>query len=141
MPSSTSGQDSDWEVTLSLQQKFSEQNTLDLLLEVLETDTQIQDINQASYSPSATSGSSQGRSGLASRHRDTAGSQWAQGSMGPQCKGMCLVGGEKAFNEMLRRVELAAGTYFRVWLMQETPPNRAAEAHWCANYQLLVSAK
>jgi hypothetical protein len=51
------------------------------------------------------------------------------------------VGGEKAFNEMVRSLELSAGTYFRVWLMQETPPNRAAEAGWCANYQLLVSAK
>jgi len=51
------------------------------------------------------------------------------------------VGGEKAFNEVVRRLELGAGTYFRVWLMQETPTSRAAEAHWCANFQLLVSAK
>lgn len=42
---------------------------------------------------------------------------------------------------MLRRLELAAGTYFRVWLMQEAPPSRADEAEWCANYQLLVSAR
>lgn len=42
---------------------------------------------------------------------------------------------------MMRRLELGTGTYFRVWLMQETPPSRAAEARWCANYQLLVSAK
>jgi hypothetical protein len=61
--------------------------------------------------------------------------------MGPKCSGICLVGGEKAFNEMVRKVELSAGTYFRVWLMQETPPNRAAEAHWCANFQLLVSGR
>jgi hypothetical protein len=127
-------------VSLSLQQKFVEQNTLDLLVEVLETDTTLQEIDQSAHPPRA-GGGNQARSGLASRHRDTAGSEWVQGNMGPKCSGMCLVGGEKAFNEMVRRVELAAGTYFRVWLMQETPPNRAAEAHWCANYQLLVSAK
>lgn len=40
MPSeSASGQDeADWEVTISLQQKFIESNTLDILVEILETD-------------------------------------------------------------------------------------------------------
>jgi len=64
-----------------------------------------------------------------------------QGRLGPICSGLCLVGGEKAYNEMMRRLELGAGTYFRIWLMQETPPNRSAEIRWCANYQLLVSAR
>jgi len=78
------------------------------------------DIDPATYSPRAPV-SSRPKTGLESRHRDTAGSQSALGSLGPTCSGICLVGGEKAFNEMLRSLELGAGTYFRVWLMQETP--------------------
>jgi hypothetical protein len=45
VPASTSGQDGDWEVSISLQQKFVEQNTLDVLVEVLETDTSLGEIN------------------------------------------------------------------------------------------------
>jgi len=29
-----------------------------------------------------------------------------------------MVGGEKAYNEMIRVVDLDAKTYFRVWLLQ-----------------------
>jgi hypothetical protein len=29
-----------------------------------------------------------------------------------------LIGGEKAYNEMLRTLELSPRTYFRVWLFQ-----------------------
>jgi len=42
---------------------------------------------------------------------------------------------------MMRQIEVSAGTYFRVWVMQETPPNRESESRWCSNFQLLVSAK
>jgi len=41
----------------------------------------------------------------------------------------------------MRQIEVSAGTYFRVWVMQETPPNRESESRWCSNFQLLVSAK
>lgn len=34
--------------------------------------------------------------------------------MSPICKGTCMVGGEKAYNEMIRVVDLDAKTYFRV---------------------------
>jgi hypothetical protein len=52
-----------------------------------------------------------------------------------------LVGGEKAYNEMLRTLELGARTYFRVWLFQQMPTSREAESTWCSNYQLLVSTR
>lgn len=38
--------------------------------------------------------------------------------MGPNCKSECVVGGEKAFNEMRRVLEIGVGTYFRVWIFQ-----------------------
>lgn len=43
--SSGSQEDADWEVTISLQQKFIEANTLDLLVEILETDVSLQDVS------------------------------------------------------------------------------------------------
>jgi hypothetical protein len=134
--------DGDWEVMISLQQKFSEHNTLDLLIEVLETEVAPSDLSSLALAhPARPTSGGQGTSGLATRRRDSAGTQQALGSQGPACRGLCHVGGEKAYNEMLRRLEFGAGTYFRVWLMQESPPTRADEADWCANYQLLVSAR
>jgi hypothetical protein len=57
--------------------------------------------------------------GLETRHHDTEGrGERIQGMLGPKCKGVCLVGGEKAYNEMLRTLELSPRTYFRVWLFQ-----------------------
>lgn len=41
--------------------------------------------------------------------------------MGPTCRGTCLIGGEKSYNEMMRVIDLDAMTYFRVWLMQAHP--------------------
>lgn len=70
--------------------------------------------------------------GLATRHISTEGDDEIQGSTGPSCTGLCLVGGEKAHNEMQRILELSPKTYFRVWLFQQTPENR--EFHYCANY-------
>jgi len=127
-----SDEDADWEVTISLQQKFAESNTLDLVVEILETDVALEDVRQDAHPARASA--THTKMGLETRHHDTSGGEWALGSLGPTCSGICLVGGEKAFNEMMRRLELGAGTYFRVWLMQETPPSRAAEARWCANF-------
>lgn len=39
---------------------------------------------------------------------------------------------------MQRVLELSPKTYFRLWLLQQTPEGR--EFHWCANYQLHVQA-
>jgi hypothetical protein len=44
--------------------------------------------------------------------------QITHGSYGPKCEGICLIGGEKSYNEMFRVIELGARTYFRVWLIQ-----------------------
>lgn len=135
--------ESDREVTVSLQQKFIESNTLDFVVEVLEYDVDFHAIDKDAHSPRWNSGTdSQSHSGLGTRHHDTAGrEQRLQGSLGPKCKGICLVGGEKAYNEMLRTLELGARTYFRVWVFQQTPTSRAAESNWCANFELLVSTR
>lgn len=128
----------DWEVTISLQQKFLETNTLDLVVEILETDILFYDIDVNKFPARRPEPFEQ--SGLDNRHFDT-DSEQTSGSLGPSCKGICLVGAEKAYNEMLRRLELGAGTYFRVWLLQERPTQRSMERDWCANFQLLVSGR
>jgi hypothetical protein len=69
------------------------------------------------------------------------GGEKIQGQLQPTCDGICLVGGEKGFNEMQRVIELAPQTYFRVWLFQQMPKSRSEENNWCADYQIFVSAK
>lgn len=53
-----------------------------------------------------------------------------------------MIGGEKAYNEMIRVIDLDAMTYFRVWLMQAHPAAAHDASHMepCANYQLFVRA-
>jgi hypothetical protein len=143
VPEIRSEGESDREVTISLQQKFIESNTLDFVVEVLEYDVDYNAIDKQAHSPRKSSrADSESNTGLSSRHWNTRGRDEAvQGGLGPKCGGICLVGGEKAYNEMLRALELPPRTYFRVWIFQQTPPDRAAESAWCANYQLLVSTR
>jgi hypothetical protein len=51
-----------------------------------------------------------------------------------------MIGGEKAYNEMIKIIDLDAMTYFRVWLMQSHPTAARDNSHNepCANYQLYV---
>jgi hypothetical protein len=56
--------------------------------------------------------------GLETRTFDEAGWDKIGGNLGPTCSGVCLIGGEKAHNEMLRVLNLEPKTYFRVWLFQ-----------------------
>ena len=54
-----------------------------------------------------------------------------------------MIGGEKAYNEMMRVIDLDAMTYFRVWLMQAKPQSighDSSRTDPCANYQLFVKA-
>jgi len=130
-------------VSVSLQQKFIESNTLDILVEILESDVAFDEISKEAHSPKMSSGRDSGsRTGLTTRRWDTAGrEQKVQGNLGPTCAGVCLIGGEKAYNEMIRVLELGARTYFRVWVFQQAPPSREAESTWCANYELFVSTR
>ena len=107
--------DADWEVQVSLQQKFIESNTLDILVEILESDVEFHDIRQGEYSPNIPKHKSQDQ-GLETRTFDEAGWEQVEGNLGPTCAGVCLIGGEKAHNEMLRVLSLEPRTYFRVWL-------------------------
>ena len=127
--------ESDREVTVSLQQKFIESNTLDFVVEILEYDIDYNAIDKQAHSPRKSSSSnSESNIGLESRHWETIGrDERVQGGLGPKCAGICLVGGEKAYNEMLRALELPPRTYFRVWVFQQTPTSRSAESTWCAN--------
>ena len=43
--------DGNWEISVSLQQKFIESNTLDILVEILQSDVDFHDIKQSSYPP------------------------------------------------------------------------------------------
>jgi hypothetical protein len=56
------------------------------------------------------------------------------GNYAPRCDGLCLVGGEKSYNEMLRVIELSPKTYFRVWIFQQNPTSRIETNDWCANF-------
>lgn len=51
-----------------------------------------------------------------------------------------MIGGEKAYNEMIRVLDLDAMTYFRVWIMQSRPGSNSGTNYddACANYQLFV---
>ena len=62
-PESTSaiGVDVDREVTISLQQKFVERNTLDILVEVLQSDVDLEQINKGDHSPRMGAGVRKGR--------------------------------------------------------------------------------
>lgn len=103
-------------MTVSLQQKFIESNTLDIAVEILEADVARDAINPQAYPPVAQSTQGQDK-GLETRRKTKDGRDEAsQGSMGPSCRGTCLVGGEKSLNEMQRVVELSPRTYFRVWV-------------------------
>lgn len=53
---------------------------------------------------------------METRAFDEAGWEQVEGNLGPTCAGVCLIGGEKAHNEMLRVLSLEPRTYFRVWL-------------------------
>lgn len=63
-----------------------------------------------------------------------------KGALGPTCADACLIGGEKAYNEMVRVLDLDARTYFRVWLLQQPSAYQSRDAEGCANYQLFVRA-
>jgi hypothetical protein len=47
-----------------------------------------------------------------------------------------MIGGEKAYNEMIRVLDLDAMTYFRVWIMQSRPGSNSGTNYddACANY-------
>jgi len=110
-------------------------------VEVLETDVALDKISKEAHSPRRTSGRV-ARSDIGAQDDEQAGrDEKIQGSLGPSCGGTCLVGGEKAFNEMLRVLEVGGGTYFRVWLLQQSPGSSETDSNLCANYQLLVSTR
>ena len=76
---SSSDNDPDWEVTVSLQQKFYERNTLDVVLEVLATDIAQSEIDTSKY-PARPIARRDRASLFDVRRRDNAGSQMALGS-------------------------------------------------------------
>lgn len=90
-------------------------------MEVLETDVALNEISKDAHQPRMKSSSG-------SHHDDkedeTGREEKIEGSLGPSCEGICMIGGEKAHNEMLRVLELGAGTYFRVWLFQQSSRDR-----------------
>jgi len=132
-----------YEVSISLQQKFHEGNTLDLLVEVLQQDVAFEDIAKEAHKPKRL-----GRHTAQSADSETTMPEEAEGraedvkgALGPTCAGTCLVGGEKAYNEMVRVLDLEARTYFRVWLLQQPAKGQGSrDAAECANYQLFVRA-
>jgi len=110
-------------------------------VEVLETDVALDKISKEAHSPRMRSGRVAKPDLDAEGDEEVDREEKIQGSLGPSCTGTCLVGGEKAHNEMLRVLELGAGTYFRVWLFQQSPRSREVDSNRCANYQLLVSTR
>jgi len=99
----------------------------------LESDVDFEKINKGDHSPRMGAGGK--KSKTRAQHEDASGrTETLHGSLGPTCAGICLIGGEKSYNELQRVFELGPRTYFRVWLFQQTPESRAAEAGWCANY-------
>ena len=52
----------------------------------------------------------------------------------PQCKIMCLLSGQKAYNEFHNIVEVGAKSLVRVWLHQTTTDGG------CANFELFIEA-
>ena len=48
--------------------------------------------------------------------------------------GICIVSGQKAYNEFHNIIEMAAKTHFRVWLFQSEGDGS------CANFQLFLEA-
>ena len=69
--------DADWEVSVSLQQKFIERNTLDMVIEVLAFNMEYNEIDTSRYPARPPTRSKQG---LDARHHDDNGSQMALGS-------------------------------------------------------------
>lgn len=53
----------------------------------------------------------------------------------PLCHGICITGGQKAYNEFHNVFEIAAKTHVRLWLFQSSTDGQ------CANFQLQLEAK
>ena len=137
-----SNPDADVEVTVSVQQNFHERNTVDLLVEVLDRDKDISQIRSADYpSQLMNFGYGYNQGGRMSEDEAEGRALDATGIYGPSCKHMCVIGGEKSFNEMRKEIVLSPRTYFRVWLMQTVVPSADLQSQWCANYQFFVTAK
>lgn len=103
----------------------------------------MEDIKKDKYKPTRYSryGASSSRGQGAAPEEAEGRAEEVKGSIGPTCAGSCLIGGEKAYNEMVRVLDLDAQTYFRVWLLQQPPSafeSRGVDR--CANYQLFVRA-
>lgn len=119
-PGASSGGDSEYLVAVSLQQKFYERNTLDILVEILESDVALEDISRERHAPKRTTrhGSTANEGAETGPEEAEGRGEDVRGAFGPACSGTCLAGGEKAYNEMQRALVLGAKTYFRVWLFQ-----------------------
>ena len=65
--------DDDRVITVSLQQKFIESNTLDVMIEILESDVEFNDIRQNDHSPRMSRGGSGSHSGLDPSRGDAQG--------------------------------------------------------------------
>jgi hypothetical protein len=110
---------------------------------VLEEDVVFEEIKRADHEPKRYSSyGASSRRGEGSAPEEAEGrAEDIRGSLGPTCAGTCLIGGEKAYNEMVRVLDLDARTYFRVWLLQQAPSAYVSrDSDGCANYQLFVRA-
>ena len=77
--------------SLSVQQKFIEKNMLNFVVEILEEDVEYEQI------------------------------QYVKNTEAPECKKICIVGGQKSYNEISNSIDVNEKTYLRVWLYQSEP--------------------
>lgn len=77
-------------------------------MEVLEQGVALEDIKIDSHRPQRyTRYGGSSRSGEGTAPEDDEGRvDEVRGALGPTCAGVCLIGGEKAYNEMVRAVDL-----------------------------------
>ncbi|CDW81429.1 laminin subunit alpha-like [Stylonychia lemnae] len=94
------GVEQDYEIKISIQQKFTELNLVDFLVEILDQGVNYQDIDMR-------------------KHQDSYIRE-------PTCKLQCLLSGQKAFNEFHNVVQISAKSLIRVWLHQSTNDGKCA---------------
>ena len=112
----------EYDLLISLEQKFIDKTTIIPILEVLAENVDLDDYDSSPY-----------------RSRQA-----------PKCKIQCLIGGHKTFNQMSIMATLPTGTVFRLWLNYQLPQNPSGGSggpslrrrqDTCSNYQLRLETR
>ena len=104
----------EYDVQISLSQKFIDKSTITPILEILQENVDIDDVDTSQF----------------------------KSRVYPKCKFSCLIGGHRTYNQVSILATLPAGTIFRLWLQYSVPQSSwFKKTDTCTNYQLAIQSK